>query len=124
MNYQEYKYFSEKDFEKCTPSCTLSDMNHSFIKKLDIARMVAHTPFKLSSAFRSKIWEQEQGRNGTSSHTKGLAVDIVANNSATRYLIISALLSVGLTRIGLGKNFIHVDMDEEKSQNVIWHYYG
>ena len=65
-----------------------------------------------------------KGRDGTSSHTKGLAIDLKVQDSVTRYKIINSLLSVGLNRIGIGKNFIHVDMDKEKASNVIWHYYG
>jgi len=32
------------------------------------------------------------------------------------------LLEVGFTRIGIGNTFIHVDIDKDKSQNVIWTY--
>lgn len=118
------KYFSDTDFEKCNPPCKLTDMDESFMKKLDIARMVAKIPFVPTSGLRTQIWEQEQGRDGTSSHTKGIAIDLSAKDSITRYKLISSLLSVGLNRIGIGKNFIHVDMDTQKPQNVIWHYYG
>ena len=118
------KYFSQSDFDKCNPPCKLEDMDDKFIKKLDIARMVAKIPFIPTSGFRSEIWEQEQGRDGTSSHTKGLAIDLKAQDSLTRYKIINSLISVGLNRIGIGKNFIHVDMDKDKASNVIWHYYG
>ena len=117
------KYFSQSDFDKCNPPCKLEEMDEKFMKKIDIARMVAKIPFIATSGFRSEIWEQEQGRDGTSSHTKGLAIDLKAQDSVTRYKIINSLLSVGLNRIGIGKNFIHVDMDKDKASNVIWHYY-
>ena len=35
----------------------------------------------------------------------------------------SAAIKVGINRIGIGKNFIHLDTDKKKSQDVIWHYY-
>jgi len=117
------KYFSQKDFDKCSPPCKLEDMNENFMKKLDIARQVCKAPFIVTSAFRSEIWEQEQGRDGTSSHTKGLAIDLKAESSIFRYKLIVSLLSVGFNRIGIGKNFIHVDIDKDKPSNVIWHYY-
>ena len=119
----DYKYFSESDFEKAEPKCSMKDMNKLFLKKLDIARQVAQQPIVINSAYRSKEYELSKGRSGTSSHTKGIAVDIKAVDSRTRYKIINALLSVGLNRIGIGKGFIHTDMDKEKSSNVIWHYY-
>lgn len=117
------KYFSQSDFDKCNPPCKLEEMDNKFMKKLDIARQIAKIPFIATSGFRSEEWELKQGRDGTSSHTKGLAIDLKAQDSPTRYKLINSLLSVGLNRIGIGKNFIHVDMDKDKPSNVIWHYY-
>lgn len=117
------KYFSQSDFDKCNPPCKLEEMDDKFMKKLDIARQIAKIPIIPTSGFRSEEWEHEQGRDGTSSHTKGLAIDLKAEDSPTRYKLINSLLSVGLNRIGIGKNFIHVDMDKNKPSNVIWHYY-
>lgn len=117
------KYFSQSDFDKCNPPCKLEEMDDKFMKKLDIARQIAKIPIIPTSGFRSEEWELKQGRDGTSSHTKGLAIDLKAEDSPTRYKLINSLLSVGLNRIGIGKNFIHVDMDKDKSPKVIWHYY-
>ena len=99
-------------------------MSTNFLQLLDSARHIAKVPFVLTSAYRSKLWEQEQGRSGTSSHTKGLAVDIGVANSSDRYKILNALISIGINRIGVGENFIHADVDKDKPQSVIWHYYG
>lgn len=117
------RYFTQSDFDQCTPSCMLEDMNPTFMELLDSARHIAKIPFIPTSGFRSEIWEREQGRDGTSSHTKGLAIDLKADNSVTRFKIINALISIGLNRIGIGENFIHVDMDKSKTSKVIWHYY-
>lgn len=120
----ELRYFSNIEFNHCNPPCELEDMNPNFMKKLDNARHICKTPFRLTSAFRSKIWEQEHGRNGNSSHTKGCAIDLQVKTSAERFNIVNALLMTGFNRIGIGDNFIHVDDDKDKAQNVIWHYYG
>jgi len=118
------RYFTQSDFDKCTPTCMLEDMSPTFMEMLDSARHICNIPFVPTSAFRSEIYEREQGRDGTSSHTKGLAIDLKATTSTERFKIINALISIGLTRIGIGENFIHVDMDKSKAQKVIWHYYG
>ena len=117
------RYFTQSDFDQCTPSCMLEDMNPTFMELLDSARHIAKIPFIPTSGFRSEIYESEQGRDGTSSHTKGLAIDLKADNSVKRFKIINALISIGLNRIGIGENFIHVDMDKSKTSKVIWHYY-
>lgn len=117
------KYFTEKEFNKCSPSCSLQDMKQNFINLLDLAREIADIPFVLNSAYRSSAYDKSKGRSGTGAHTKGVAVDIRCNSDKNRYLIIDALRAVGFTRIGIGKTYIHVDADETKTQNVIWHYY-
>jgi len=118
-----YQFFSQVDFDRCNPACDISDMDVDFMKKLDIARRASNLPYMPTSAYRSKEHELEMGRNGSSSHTKGLAVDLMAVSSRQRFLVLKGLIEAGFTRIGLGENFLHVDMDSEKSQYVAWNYY-
>ena len=97
------------------------NMNKDFLAKLDEAREYANIPFIINSAYRSPE-HPESIKNPSSSHIKGLAVDINAKDSRTRFLILDALLSVGFNRIGISETFIHVDSDFDKSQSVIWTY--
>lgn len=117
------KYFSEREFQKCVPACSLQNMQQHTMDRLDQARMLAGIPFVLNSAYRSRKYELTKGRTGMGAHTSGCAVDIRCNSDANRYKIIEALLLAGFTRIGIGKTFIHADDDITKTQNVIWHYY-
>ena len=97
------------------------NMDVNFLAKLDEAREYANIPFIINSAYRSPS-HPESIKRPTSSHIKGLAVDIRAKDSRTRFLILDALFMVGFTRIGIADTFIHVDLDIDKSQNVIWTY--
>ena len=97
------------------------NMNVNFLAKLDEAREYANIPFIINSAYRSPT-HPESIKNPTSSHIKGLAVDIKAKDSITRFKVLDALIAVGLNRIGIAGTFIHVDLDLDKSQNVIWTY--
>lgn len=57
-----------------------------------------------------------------SAHLTGLAVDVAAPTSGDRFrLVLSALLS-GVTRIGIGTTFVHLDVDTSKPQKVLWLY--
>ena len=105
------KYFKDIEYK----------MDVDFLAKLDEAREYAEIPFIINSAYRSPE-HKESIKNPTSSHIKGLAVDIKAKDSRTRGVILEALRSVGFTRIGIAKTFIHVDLDYSKSQNVTWLY--
>lgn len=97
-------------------------MSDSFLMKLDEARAYANTPFIINSAYRSPEHPLSI-KNPTSSHIKGLAVDIRIRNSRERFIVVDALLAVGFSRIGLGRNFVHVDSDVDKSDSVMWDYY-
>jgi hypothetical protein len=105
------KYFKDKE----------ENMNVDFLAKLDEAREYANIPFIINSAYRGPEHPLSI-KNPSSSHIKGLAVDIGAKDSRTRFLIVDALLAVGFSRIGIADSFIHVDSDLDKSQNVIWTY--
>ena len=97
------------------------NMNESFLMRLDEAREYAGIPFIINSAYRSPT-HPESIKRPTSSHIKGLAVDISATSSRQRGLILDALRAVGFDRIGIANTFIHVDMDYDKDQNVTWLY--
>lgn len=118
------KYFSPAEFQRCTPSCLITDMDPDFLEYLDAFREFVGIPLVLSCAYRSVAWEKSKGRTGNSAHTRGKAVDIVCNTSATRYKIVYAALHFGFRRIGIGKNYIHLDNDKSLPQGVIWHYYA
>ena len=105
------KYFKEVEYK----------MDVDFLAKLDKAREFAKVPFVINSAYRSPE-HPESIKNPTSSHIKGLAVDIKATDSRTRYKVLNALIHVGFNRIGIADTFIHVDDDKDKSQQVIWTY--
>ena len=106
------KYFKEIEYK----------MDADFLAKLDKARELANIPFTINSAYRNADQNARAGGKPNSSHLKGLAVDIRANDSSTRYMVLNALISVGFNRIGVASTFIHVDDDKEKANNVIWTY--
>ena len=99
-------------------------MEENFLHRLDVARFHSGVPYIVLSAHRTKEHELEKGRDGTSSHTKGLAVDLKATNSRARFKILVGLIKAGFTRIGASSKggFIHVDSDNAKDQNVMWLY--
>ena len=104
------RYFKDEEFKQAMPACSLSQMDEVFMKRLDDAREYAGIPFIINSAFRSVDYEKSKGRSGTSQHTKGLAVDIRCVSNAQRFRILASLIMVGFRRIGIGTNFIHVDL--------------
>lgn len=113
------RYFKPSEFKRCNPSCEISDLQDELLQKLDDAREICGFPFIVNSAYRSVDHEKSKGRNGTSSHTKGLAVDLRCGSSYVRMRMISALIQVGFSRIGVYPTFIHADLDKAKI-SALW----
>ena len=118
----DLKYFNLSEFDSPDEVGSGNKMDSKFLEKLDYARHNAGIPFKINSGYRTEIHNALVGGRIGSSHLKGLAVDIAYNGSRERYIILNALMSVGINRLGIGKSFIHCDLDNSKDQDVIWLY--
>lgn len=114
------KYFKEDEM-KCKCGCGM-DVEPHFKDLILKARVIANVPFIITSGARCKEHNRTIGGKDTSSHTKGLALDIKASGSRERYLICKAFNQIGATRFGIDKSFVHVDIDQEKAQQVTWLY--
>lgn len=117
------KYFSIDEFDSPDEVGSGVKMDKKFLEKLDYARGNAGIPFVINSGYRSEYYNDNVlGARVGSSHKKGLAVDISCIGSRDRAIIIKALLDVGINRIGIGKSFVHCDVDKSKDDNVFWLY--
>ena len=78
----------------------------------------------INSGVRSDYWNRKVGGVSNSSHRipKCEAVDIKALNKTIRNELVRAAHQVGFKRIGVGKTFVHLDVDASKSQDVAWGY--
>ena len=118
------KNFSKSEFESKCGREMPEEVYHNVVKvanQLQYLRDYLGKPIRVNSAYRSPE-HPESIKNPTSSHIKGLAVDIRTTDSRTRYRVLNALMQVGFNRIGIADTFIHVDDDKDKSSGVIWTY--
>lgn len=114
--------FSTREFDSPDEIGSGCLMDREFLKMLDKARDIAGVPFVITSGYRSYSHNKKVGGVPKSSHRLGKACDIACDNSRMRFKIINALMLAGFNRIGIAKNFIHVDNDTNKSKDVIWTY--
>lgn len=114
-------HFSSAEFDSPDLPGSGIYMDSDFIRKLQIARNIANTPFSINSGYRTKVHNHKIKGSKDSAHTKGKACDIHTQSSRYRYLILSALLKAGFNRLGIYPTFIHVDDDYTKPLRVIWH---
>lgn len=120
----EPRYFKEDEFKKLTPSCSIAQMDENLLEGLDELREAVDMPFIITSAYRSPDWDLAKGRTGQGPHTKGMAVDVSCPNSyfARRVLEEALKRPQYFKGIGIGKNFIHLDVMYRSFAPLVWGY--
>jgi zinc D-Ala-D-Ala carboxypeptidase len=107
----------------CCPHSVSADISPDLVVSLERVERDLGVELVFSSGFRCPECNAKVGGVSHSAHQRGLAVDIAAGYSSLRYALVKAFLDAGWRRIGIGKTFIHVDIDLSLPQDIIWHYY-
>jgi uncharacterized protein YcbK (DUF882 family) len=118
-------YFDISEFDQPgLPGSGKEKMDVNLLMILDNMRHRSDIPYKITSGYRSPEYNKKIGGVKNSPHIKGKAADISAPDSRTKYLILEAALHFGIERIGVGSNFIHIDIQEkpEKPTKLVWTY--
>tara|TARA_R110001583_G_scaffold41335_2_gene131606 strand:+ start:14733 stop:15122 length:390 start_codon:yes stop_codon:yes gene_type:complete len=120
----ELNYFDLSEFDQPgKPGSGKENMDINLLMIIDNMRNKSGIPYKITSGYRDEKYNASIGGVKNSSHCKGLAVDIAAPTSKAKFLIIEAALHFGIQRIGVGSNFIHIDIDDiDKPAQVCWTY--
>lgn len=116
------KHFNSQEFDSPDAEFSGLKMNPFLIEKLQELRDLIDEPVKINSGYRTYEQNIKVGGSIKSSHMAGLAVDIHCINSTDRFNILQAAMHCGFVRIGIGKTFIHLDIDFAKPYDVVWLY--
>lgn len=115
---KQYKYFSASEVSKW-------GLKPELWALLDKMREECGFPFIINSGLRTKA-ENDKLKDSASdsAHLSGLACDLRITNSSQRFKLVEVALKNGITRIGVSfnRNFVHIDIDKTKPQNVMWTY--
>lgn len=125
--WSDIKYFKPEEFDSPDLKGSGINMNYDFMIALDKLRIAVGRPFYITSGYRtlshnSSLLEQGYQAVNDSAHIKGLACDIACTDNDMRYKILFNALNCGFKRIGIASSFIHVDIDNDKAQEVVWVY--
>lgn len=104
------------------PCCGVNFIDPRMPMLHKLMEAMAGQTLQITSGYRCKLHNRAVGGSRTSSHLKGLAEDIAAPDSRTRFRVISAAIRLGIHRIGIGREFIHIDIDRAKDPEVAWIY--
>lgn len=117
------KYFTAKEL-RCQETGE-EGMEQVFIDLLDAIREECGFPFVVTSGYRSPEHSIEKRKEKAGSHAMGCAIDILAT-SQQKYKIMEVAKKHGITRFGINKVFIHMDIadryDSRFPADVVWAY--
>ena len=113
-------HFTKEEFD-CQCGCGNGDIviSENLVFQLECVRIHYGKPMRINSGIRCLSHNRKIGSRDTSSHIKGLAADIGCSDMGTRLELMKRLLRDGeFTRIGLHRDFIHVDVDGDKPNGI------
>lgn len=117
------KYFTAKEM-RCQETGE-EGMQQVFIDLLDVIREECGFAFVVTSGYRSPEHSIEKRKEKAGSHTMGCAIDIRAD-SKQKAKIMEVAKKYGVTRFGINKSFIHLDIADRYNDrfpsNVVWAY--
>lgn len=115
---QKYKHFNPKTDPK------MVGLRHELMLKLDAIREDAKFAMIITSGLRTKEENDAlQDSASNSGHLRGWEADIYCVDSSRRDKLIELSYKHGITRRGIGKDFVHLGLDPSLPQGVMWHYY-
>ena len=116
------EHFSRKEFA-CQCNCGSDKISAELVSKLEIVRLMYGKPMKVTSGIRCDTHNQNVGGRDDSAHLDGLAADIAVNGCFERDQLVG-FLRTHFSRMGIARNFIHVDVADEagKPSPCLWVY--
>ena len=115
---------------QCSCGCGASWVSPKLLEKLQHVRDVVNKPMTITSGVRCEFYNTSIKASMNSSHIPdgygiGNAVDIACTTSKYRYELIQVAQKF-FNRIGISGGvyggFVHLDVDREKVQEVMWLY--
>lgn len=113
------------DIREKIPVCAHGEIKNVSLElafKLKCLENLSGEELIYTSGYRCPACNAKAGGVKNSAHLRGLAVDIHASTSADRFKICKSALMLGFRRIGIARNFIHLDIDKSLPSDVIWLY--
>lgn len=124
----EIKHFVPAEFDSPDAPGSGVGMQVMFMYTLDAIREGCGFPFHIMSGIRTVAHNTTVGGVDGSAHTGGWAADIALTGRTSgeityrRALIVGYANLKGIRRIGIGKTFVHLDMDPTLPTPRMWLY--
>ena len=118
-------HFSLDEFKCPCGNCKIVEIDMELVDKLERLRSLLGSKLTITSGYRCQDYQDQltlrgyETSKGTSQHTLGMAADVM-NGIATGQELAGCAVQAGFKAIGVGNNFIHVDLRADKERR--WTY--
>lgn len=118
-----WKWFKPGEFTNAQKTHTVAELNPEFVTLLDNIREECKFALRIDSGYRTQTENDALADSvSDSAHVQRIAADIYCADSRKRQVLYDVARKNGINRIGIGKNFLHLDISKTLPQNVTWVY--
>ena len=114
------KNFNREEYA-CKCGCGRDNIKNELAASVQLVRDKLKRGIVISSGIRCEAHNTAIKATPSSCHIDGFAADLAYKGSSERYQLLNAAMQV-FDRVGIAKNFIHVNVDSTKNPEVIWLY--
>jgi zinc D-Ala-D-Ala carboxypeptidase len=123
MWHYDYLFTNPEKLDSPDEPHSREKLDYMFMQKIEGLRQILGYKVTVTSGYRTEAHNKKVGGVAGSSHTKGLAIDILTHGGVMRYSLVKSAMHIGILRIGLNsvKEFVHLDYDSAKPVSL-WTY--
>jgi len=114
-------HFSLDEF-RCKCGCNQVIVHPDLIEVLENVREFSGVPIQITSGFRCPDHNAAVGGTPDSAHLTGEAADFFVSGNKDRFKFLEAFFIYGGLRVGVGKDFLHMDVSHDLPAEVCWLY--
>lgn len=114
-------YFQDEEFV-CKCGCGKVYVHPKLLNLLEKTREIYGKPIIIESGYRCFKHNAEVGGVPGSAHLTGEAADLRCTFGPDRFALLNIFFALAVKRIGIARNYIHVDVSETLPQDQTWLY--
>lgn len=108
---------------RCKCGCGANEADAELLMRIGDAENIIGRALEITDGYRCPVGNRLAGGHRTTPHLDGHAAHIRAAQSHHRYAVLRAVIQAGFRRIGIGADFIHVDI-RRTGRGAVWLYWG